>query len=80
MTICVPSGVWNMPALPRSSLVGLAPVPTLGLGDGGGIAAARLEGPSDARCLLSPLEEGEGLGLVEGGRSVAICVREKNWG
>jgi hypothetical protein len=63
-----------MPALPKSSLVGLAPEFPPGLGDGGGIAATRADGPIEARCLVSvPTGEGEGLGLVEGGRSVAIA-------
>jgi hypothetical protein len=70
----LPSGVWNMPALPKSSLVGLAPEFPPGLGDGGGIAPTRADGPIEARCLVSaPTGEGEGLGLVEGGRSVAIA-------
>ena len=61
-----------MPAPPNSSLVGLPP-PELppGRGDAG---ASLAEGPIDARALrfLPPSGVGEGLGLVEGGRSVAI--------
>ena len=70
-----PSGVWNIPELPKSSLVGLAPPAR---GDAGGltrlIGAGRLEGPIEARALLFtepfilPVGAGEGLGLVDGGR------------
>lgn len=76
MHVHVPSGVWNMPAPLKSSLVGL-PVP--GLGDTGApprfIGAGRADGPKDA--LMPALGvppfmlfggAGEALGLVEGGR------------
>lgn len=76
------SGVWNIPALPSSSLVG-RPLP--GRGDVGGlscIGAGRPEGPSDARAAdlgvpaPEPFGTGEGLGLVDGGRSDIVCVMQ----
>ncbi len=69
-----PSGVWNMPAPLKSSLVGL---PAPGLGDTGALprlmGVGRIEGPSDAREFVFGVPfmfggAGEVLGLVEGGR------------
>ena len=65
-----------MPAVPRSSLVGL---PAPGLGESGGfmaeMGAGRLEGPmEDLALTLEPpfAGAGEGLGLVDGGRREAM--------
>ena len=61
-----------MPALPKSSLVGLPPPECPpGRGEAG---ARRADGPMDERefMLLPPSGPGDGEGLVEGGRNVAI--------
>ena len=65
-----------MPAVPRSSLVGL---PAPGLGESGGfmadIGAGRLEGPMEDLAFaleVPPGGAGEGLGLVDGGRREAM--------
>lgn len=58
-----------MPALPKSSLVGRAPVIPPGRGEGGAIGVPRTPGPMDCLFVMRIFSfEGEGLGLVEGGR------------
>lgn len=69
-----------MPALPRSSLVGLALDWAPGRGEPGTrVGVARAEGPMDWRALTLPfsLGPGEGLGLVEGGRRLICEEKEK---
>jgi hypothetical protein len=73
-----------MPALPNSSLVGLALVTPPGRGEPGARVVPRAAGPIDWRAvafLLLSTGAGEGLGLVEGGRRLAMVrvkMKEKN--